>query len=90
MKKVCLFVLLILNFLTLSAQQKRITIGNKQNQKLAYIDAIKTYEKIVKKGFVNAEICKKIGDAYYYNANYKIAGEWYQRAFSLAKDLNPE
>jgi TPR repeat protein len=54
------------------SQNSKITSGDKQNQKLAYIDAIKTYEKVVKRGFVNAEICKKVGDAYYYNANYKI------------------
>jgi outer membrane protein OmpA-like peptidoglycan-associated protein/tetratricopeptide (TPR) repeat protein len=72
------------------SQNSKIIYGDKQNQKLAYIDAIKTYEKIVKKGFVNAEICCKIGDAYYYNANYKIAAEWYQKAFSLTSELNPE
>jgi outer membrane protein OmpA-like peptidoglycan-associated protein/tetratricopeptide (TPR) repeat protein len=72
------------------AQNTKINSGNKQSQKLAYIDAIKTYEKIVKKGFVNAEICKKIADAYYYNANYKVASEWYQKALELANDFNPE
>jgi len=72
------------------SQNSKIINGDKQNQKLAYIDAINTYEKIVKKGFVNAEICCKIGDAYYYNANYKIAAEWYQKAFSLTSELNPE
>jgi outer membrane protein OmpA-like peptidoglycan-associated protein/tetratricopeptide (TPR) repeat protein len=72
------------------AQNTKISKGDKLNQKLAYIDAIKTYEKIVKKGFVNLEICEKIGDAYYFNANYKIAAEWYQKAFSLTTDLNPE
>jgi tetratricopeptide (TPR) repeat protein len=72
------------------AQNSNIKIGDKQNQKLAYIDAIKTYEKIVKKGYVNTEICEKIGDAYYYNANYKIAAEWYQKLFSLSKKPNSE
>ena len=72
------------------AQNTKMNSGNKQSQKLAYIDAIKTYEKIVKKGFVNAEICKKIADAYYYNANYKVASEWYQKALELANDFNPE
>ena len=72
------------------AQNSKINIGDKQNKKLAYIDAIKTYEKIVKKGYVNTEICQKIGDAYYYNANYKIAANWYQKAFSVSTDLDPE
>jgi outer membrane protein OmpA-like peptidoglycan-associated protein/tetratricopeptide (TPR) repeat protein len=72
------------------AQNPKISNGDKLNQKLAYIDAIKTYEKIVKKGFINPEICEKIGDAYYFNANYVIAAEWYQKAFSLTTNLNPE
>jgi outer membrane protein OmpA-like peptidoglycan-associated protein/tetratricopeptide (TPR) repeat protein len=72
------------------SQNSKITSGDKQNQKLAYIDAIKTYEKVVKRGFVNAEICKKVGDAYYYNANYKIASEWYQKLFSIATEMDPE
>jgi len=83
---------LVLFAFTISAisQNTKINIGDKQNQKLAYIDAIKTYEKIVKKGFVNAEICQKIADAYYYNANYKIAAEWYKKAFAFNSEINPE
>lgn len=72
------------------SQNNKINSGDKQNQKLAYIDAIKTYEKVVKKGFVNVEICKKIGDAYYYNANYKMASEWYQKLFSISTSVDPE
>ena len=72
------------------SQNSKINIADKQSQKLAYIDAIKTYEKIVKKGYVNTEICEKIGDAYYYNANYKIAAEWYQKLFSISKKVNSE
>ena len=53
-------------------------------------EAIKTYEKIVKKGYVNTEICEKIGDAYYYNANYKIAAEWYQKLFSISMFLRED
>lgn len=72
------------------SQNSKIINGDNKIQKLSYIDAIKIYEKIIKKGFVNPEICLKIGDAYYYNSNYKIASEWYQKAFSLSTDLNSE
>jgi outer membrane protein OmpA-like peptidoglycan-associated protein len=83
--------LLLLSFTTgVLAQNNKIDTGNKQNQKLAYVDAINTYEKIVKKGYSNAEIFQKIGDAYYYNANYKIAAQWYQKLFSLSKKKDPE
>ncbi len=72
------------------SQNTKISKADNKNQKLSYIDAINIYEKVVKKGFINSEICEKIADAYYFNANYKIAAEWYQKAFSFTTDLNPE
>ena len=90
MKKVLLFFLLIFNLLPLFAQQRGITSGDNKTNKLSYIDAIKIYEKVVKKGFINADLCQKIGDAYYYNANYKTAAEWYQKLFSVSKNPNSE
>ncbi len=90
MRKVLLFVLLIFNLLALFAQQNRINIGDNRNNKLSYVDAIKIYEKVVKKGFINADLCQKIGDAYYYNANYKTAAEWYNKLFSFSKKPNYE
>ena len=89
---------LVLFAFTISAisQNTKINIGDKQNQKLAYIDAIKTYEKIVKKGFVNAEICEKIADAYTKFAkaanglNIKAVQASTQMFDSLAKLANPD
>ena len=90
MKKVFLFSILIFNLLTLFAQQKAINIGDNKSDKFSYIDAIKIYERVVKRGFVNPDLCQKIGDAYFYNANYKSAAEWYQRLFSFSKKPNFE
>lgn len=75
---------------TAFGQEKSDKGGDKKLQKLAYVDAIKTYERIVKKGYVNAEICQKIGDSYYFNANYIKAAEWYKQLFDLSKQPNPE
>ena len=90
MKKTFLFSILIFNLLTLFAQQKAVNAGDNKSNKFSYIDAIKIYEKVVKKGFINADLCQKIGDAYFYNANYKTATEWYQRLFSFSKKPNSE
>ncbi len=76
--------------MTLFAQQKAVNAGDNKSNKFSYIDAIKIYEKVVKKGFINADLCQKIGDAYFYNANYKTATEWYQRLFSFSKKPNSE
>jgi len=90
MKKIFLFSILIFNLLTLFAQQKAVNAGDNKSNKFSYIVAIKIYEKVVKKGFINADLCQKIGDAYFYNANYKTATEWYQRLFSFSKKPNSE
>ena len=81
---------LLIFMFTAFGQQKANKIGDIKLKKLAYVDAIKTYERIVKKGFVNAEICQKVGDAYYFNANYLKAAEWYNQLFTLSGQLDPE
>lgn len=58
---------------------------------LAYKDAIDQYEKLVEEGNDTVDVLKKIGDAYYYNAQYDDAGKWYAKLFSLeVTDPEPE
>ena len=49
----------------------------------AYIDAIALYERMVDKGLESADIYQKIGDAYYYNAQYDKSAKWYTKLFEL-------
>jgi len=52
----------------------------------AYIDAIKIYEKVVKRGHSSAQIFSELGDANYFNGNYSEAARWYGELFAQYPD----
>ena len=60
--------------------------GDKQYDKLAYIDAVKTYERIYNKGYKSPDMLLKIGNAYYFNAELEKANKWYDELYAA----NPE
>lgn len=55
---------------------------------LDYVDAIKIYEKVVDKGYASKEIDQRLGNLYYFRAEYQQAVKWYKRLFE--KDQNPK
>lgn len=64
-----------------AAAQAGLSKANRSYEQYAYADAIKIYEHISKKGKADAETLKKLGDAYYFNADYEKAGQWYGKLF---------
>lgn len=86
--------LLLLSIITFSAnvysQQAKIAKANKSYENLAYIDAIKTYERVAEKGYKSADIFKKLGNAYYFNAELDKANRWYSEFFAMNEDVEPE
>ncbi|POY35341.1 flagellar motor protein MotB [Flavobacterium alvei] len=79
MKKIILlaFIFPLLIF----AQEKARTKADKKFEKEFYVESTKLYENLVKKGETNPEILQKIADAYYFNADYVKANEWYAKLF---------
>ena len=66
---------------------KKIEVkGNKEYEKYAYIDAIKTYERIYERGYKSPDMLVKIGNAYYFNAELEKANKWYAELYAI----NPE
>ncbi len=61
------------------SQQKDIKKADKEFDKFAYIDAREIYLKVVADGYESAEIFKKLGDTYYFNADYTNAAIWYDK-----------
>ncbi len=57
--------------------------GDKKFDGYAYIDAIKTYERVAKKGYKSEELFKKLGDAYYFNSEFENAAKWYGEMFAM-------
>ncbi|MDO5105596.1 OmpA family protein [Capnocytophaga sp.] len=76
-----LVVALLGNVLLAFSQEKQLQKANEMYKNFAYVDAIKIYESIAKKGFVNQELLERLGDSYYFNAEYDKAFTWYQKLF---------
>lgn len=73
-----------------NAQQVRLKKANKAYDNYAYIDAIKTYERIANKGYKDADMLKKIANAYYFNAQFDQAEKWYRELFAIEKEVEAE
>ncbi|WP_264521000.1 OmpA family protein [Flavobacterium sp. N1994] len=73
-----------------SQTSKKEVKGNKEYDKLAYIDAIKTYERIYSKGYKSPDMLLKIGNAYYFNAELEKANKWYDELYATAPDQEAE
>ena len=92
MKNITILYLTIFHLfvLTIYAQKGKITNADKKYDKYAYIDAIKTYERVVQKGYESPEIYEKIGNAYFFNSELDQAVKWYDKLFALNTELDSE
>ncbi len=73
--------------LGLVAQEKRIAKANQRYEEYSFVPAIDIYLKVLDKGFENAELLQKLGDSYYFNANYAMAVQMYS---CLVNDYSDE
>ena len=62
--------------------QSGLKQGENEYDRWAYIDAIKMYEKVYQRGYSNQDMVEKLGNAYYFNARYSEAQQYYQKLFS--------
>lgn len=84
MKKFIYIGALFLGGITLSyAQKVQVKKADKLYDNYNYIDAVETYEKVAQKGYKSAEIFQKLGNSYYFNANYNESAKWYGELFEL-------
>jgi len=72
------------------SQESAVKRGDKKYEKYAYIDAIKTYERIAEKGYKSPEMLQKLGNSYYFNADLSNAAKWYGELFALTEDVDAE
>ena len=73
-----------------SQTTKKEARGDKQYDKYAYIDAIKTYERIYEKGYKSPDMLLKLGNAYYFNAELEKANKWYSELYDIQPEQQPE
>lgn len=76
--------------LTINAQEDKIASAEKLFNKYAYIDAIQTYQRVAEKGYKSADLFEKLGDAYYFNADFPNSVKWYTELFSLNEAVPSE
>lgn len=74
--------------LTGFAQNTYVKKANQQIEKMAYAEAIGTYEKAISRGKQADDILLNLAKAYYENGMYLEANHWYDKLFS--KVISPE
>ncbi|WP_369013968.1 OmpA family protein [Flavobacterium anhuiense] len=83
MKKYIFIGLIFLNVFCAYTQEKKLKSADKNYDQYAYVDAIKTYERLADKGYKSEDLFKKLGDSYYFNSDYSNAAKWYNELFAL-------
>ena len=72
------------------AQNTPNTVTEKKKDHCVYVNVIKTYERIIEKGYRSADLYKKLGDAYYSNFELDKAERWYCELFAMTTNLEPK
>jgi tetratricopeptide (TPR) repeat protein len=65
-------------------------ISDEPSNGVEYIDIVKTYEKVVDKGFKSVEMLKRLGDAYYFKGKLDKAARFYKDLLDMTSDLDAE
>ncbi len=81
-----LILCLFLGLGTTLGQQSKLAKANKKFEKYAYIDAIEIYKELASEGYESYEVYRRIADAYYFNAKYGDASNWYNQITEKYKD----
>ncbi|WP_306349748.1 OmpA family protein [Flavobacterium sp. '19STA2R22 D10 B1'] len=81
---------LLLGITTAYAQEGEIKSADKKYEQFAYIDAIKTYERVAEKGYKSVDLFQKLGNAYYFNSELDKAEKWYTALFALNQSIPVE
>ncbi|PIF30497.1 WD40 repeat protein [Flavobacterium sp. 9] len=92
MKNYILFCSIIVSFFSFDSysQKAKINSADKQYDNYAYIDAIKTYERVAEKGYKSEDMLKKLGNSYYFNSDFDGAVKWYGELFAMSTNVEPE
>lgn len=89
-KKLLLFLILNLFLISAYAQDNKIVDNSEKKSKIVYINVLKTYERIVEKGYKSADLYQKLGNGYYTNSELDKASRWYCELFAITSNLELE
>lgn len=72
------------------AQNSKVYITDKTNEKYVYVNVTKTYERVAEKGYKSIDLFQKLGNAFYTNLEMEKAARWYGELFAMTYDLEPK
>ena len=71
-------------------QQKKIQKANDKFESFAFVDAQKILLKVANEGYRSKDLFQKLGDSYYFVADYENASKWYSELINdHANELKP-
>ncbi len=71
------------------AQVKLLDKANEKYEAYSFSPAIDIYKKVLDRGYGSADLLKKLGNSYYFNADYKEAADTYKRLVDNYPDDTP-
>ena len=84
----------IMCFLTVSftalGQEKKLEKANEKFEQLSYIDAQKAYLEVAQQGYRSEDLLKRLGDSFYFTADYVNAAHWYGALYEYSDAIDPE
>ncbi len=72
------------------AQEGKVKVAGEQFEDLAYVNARDLYLRVANKGFTSPEVFSKLGDSYYFTADYADAVQWYEKLVTTGEEVSPE
>jgi tetratricopeptide (TPR) repeat protein len=91
MKNNILFYIIISSVFSLNiySQKAIVATDDKKYDNFAFVDAIKTYERVAEKGYKSADMFQKLGNTYYFNGELEKAAKWYGALFAMTTEVEP-
>lgn len=74
---------LLLSLFNVEAQERKLKTANQKYEEFAFIDASEIYKEVAESGYRSEELLKRLGNTYYFNADYTKAVKWYDELFSM-------
>ena len=72
------------------AQEKNIEKANEEFETYSFIDARDAYLKAAADGYKPEQLLMRLGDSYYFNADYQNAAKWYGTLFDVSDNMDTE
>ncbi|MBT8185430.1 MAG: OmpA family protein, partial [Eudoraea sp.] len=91
-RRILLLVIILFSFgADVVAQERIVTKGNIKYQNYSFSPAIDIYQKVLDKGYMTQDLLQKLGNAYYFNADYQKAAATYKILIeNYEKEVGPE